>query len=116
MYKLWRGWNTFRKSEYGKVFRQGEAVPEGYYKWFLPEPESALGYLVDDKVLVLINAGHEPIDFENVELPKGKWQLVGTSDAINIKGVKSKNKTTKVKAGVNKVTVEPLSQYVWIKK
>lgn len=116
MYKFWRGWNTFRKSEYGKVFRQGEAVPEGYYKWFLPQPGSALGYLVDDKVLVLINAGHEPIDFENVELPKGKWQLVGTSDAINIKGVKSKNKTTKVKAGVNKVTVEPLSQYVWIKK
>lgn len=116
MFAYWKGLNTFRKSEYGKVFRVGEKQADDYYRWFAPADESQLGYLVDGKVLVLINAGDSEATFENVELPDGKWQLIGDINQVNVKGVRSSNKSTKVKAGSNVIKVEPTSLYIWIKK
>lgn len=114
MLAFWKGLNEFRLSDYGKVFRIAEKPADGYYTWYLPEDESMLGYLVGGKVLVLINAGDKDNSFENVELPDGKWKLVATTDAVNVKGVKSSNKTTKVKSGNNKVDMEPTSLYIWV--
>ena len=117
MYKFWRGMNRFRMSDYGKVFRVDYAVPEDYYKWFAPaDDESMLGYLVDDKVLVLLNAGDTEKTFKDVVLPEGNWQLIATQDGVDIKGVKSKNKTAMVKAGSNDITVEATGLYIWVKK
>ena len=117
MYAFWRGMNRFRMSDYGKVFRVAEAVPDDYYKWFAPaDDESMLGYLVDDKVLVLINAGDTEKEFKDVVLPEGNWKLIATSDKVDIKGVSSNNKTTKVKAGSNNVKVEATGLYIWVKQ
>ena len=75
-----------------------------------------LGYLVDDKVLVLLNAGDTEKTFKDVVLPEGDWMLIATQDGVDIKGVKSKNKTAKVKAGSNDITVEATGLYIWVKK
>ncbi|OQA48261.1 MAG: hypothetical protein BWY47_01134 [Bacteroidetes bacterium ADurb.Bin302] len=115
MYAFWQGLGKLRNSDYGKVFRVSEAVPEGYYTWILPKNESMLGYLVNEKVLVLINASEKANSFDSVKLPAGKWRLVGTTEEVNLKGVKSSNKTTKVKQGLNKVDMEPTSLYIWVK-
>ncbi|MBP7210176.1 MAG: hypothetical protein KBA02_03195 [Paludibacteraceae bacterium] len=115
MYAFWQGLGKLRNSDYGKVFRVADAVPEGYYTWILPKDESMLGYLVNEKVLVLINAGEKANSFDSVKLPAGKWKLVGTTKEVNLKGVKSSNKTTKIKSGLNKVDMEPTSLYIWVK-
>ncbi|MEZ4827812.1 MAG: alpha-amylase family glycosyl hydrolase [Bacteroidia bacterium] len=98
MYKFWSGLNHFRLSEYGKVFRVAEAVPDGYYRWVETVNPYQLGYIVADKVFVLINTGSEFHDWDNVVLPSGKWRLIG-----NIKGVDHKNG---VKDEKNMMTLE----------
>ncbi|MCQ2369521.1 MAG: alpha-amylase family glycosyl hydrolase [Paludibacteraceae bacterium] len=114
MLAFWKGLNKLRNSEYGNVFRQGEAVPEDYYKWFAPaDNESVLGYMVDNKVLVLINGGDFGYTF-NVKLPQGNWKLVGTIDEINLEGVKAKNKTLKDFAGTGSLMVEGKGMYIFI--
>jgi pullulanase len=93
MYRFWQGLNRFRLSEYGEVFRQAEAVPDGYYRWIDTINPYQLGYIVDNRVFVLINTGGEPHDWDHVFLPEGKWKLVGTVKGIDhekgIKGAKN---------------------------
>ena len=115
MHAFWKGMNQFRQSEYGKVFRVAEAVPDSYYQWITPEDDSQLGYIVDNKVMVLINAGAQPARFDEIEVPTGNWKLIGTTDAINIKGVKSR-KYRKVKGGsTTSFEVGAESLFIWVK-
>ena len=116
MHAFWQGMNEFRMSAYGKVFRVAESVPEGYYRWITPEKDSQLGYIVDEKVMVLLNAGQEAVNFENVPVPAGNWKLIGTTDAINVKGVKSK-KYRKLKGGnAADFEMSPTSLLIWVKE
>lgn len=117
MYEFWKGMNKFRLSEVGEVFRQSEAVDDDYYQWITPKDESLLGYIVDDQVLVLLNAGRSANSFEDVLLPEGNWLLIGTTDAIDHKqGVEAPKKLRKVKGG-EKTTVDmdATSLYIWKK-
>ena len=84
MVAFWKGLNAFRLSPYGKVFRVSERMPENYYQWILPEDKSMLGYIVDNKVLVLINAGNTNNTFEKVSIPNGHWKLIGTNSLIKV--------------------------------
>ena len=117
MYEFWRGLNQFRLSEEGRVFRQYEAVPEGYYTWILPDKESQLGYIVDEKVMVLLNAGTEEAEFNDVNLPPGNWRLIGTNEAINYsKGVKGPQEYRKMKGDRSySVKLNPVSLMIWLK-
>lgn len=116
MLAYWKGLIALRMSDYGKVFRTGEALPDDYCKFFAPADESLLGYLSGGRVLVLMNAGDKEGTIDGIEVPDGKWQLVGTIDKVNPKGVKTSNKTAKIKKGSNSVTLEPQSLYIWVKK
>ncbi len=116
MHAFWRGMNQFRLSEYGEVFRVSEAVPAGYYRWILPKATSQLGYIVNNKVMVLMNAGQKAATFAEVDIPPGNWKLVGTIDEVNIAGVKSK--TYKTLKGGQKASFElaPTSMLMWVKR
>lgn len=83
MFAFWKGLIAFRKSDYGKVFRVAEPVDDAYYQFITPKEESQLGYIVDKKVFVLLNAGPDAATFENIELPAGAWKLIGNSQAVN---------------------------------
>lgn len=89
MQAFWQGMNQFRLSEAGKVFRVAKAVPKGYYQWFAPKNRpDVLGYLVDKKVLVLLNAGAQPYTFQNIALPTGKWKPIANTQQVHLaKGV-----------------------------
>jgi pullulanase len=118
MYAFWQGLNNFRLSDDGKVFRVPYAVPDDYYHWILPEDKSMLGYIVDKKVLVLMNAGNETKTFTGVELPEGKWKLIGNNQAINhINGVKDKKNLMQLK-GTNSqnIKLEQRSLKIWVKQ
>jgi len=117
MYAFWQGMNQLRLSEYGSVFRQKEAVPEDYYQWILPERESLLGYLVDEKVLVLLNAGKGSGIFESIDLPAGDWRLIANNETVDhVKGV-SDQKVPERMVGGKKVNIQLESQSlkIWVK-
>ncbi len=116
MYAFWRGFNNFRLSEYGAVFRVAEAVPEGYYNWITPEDKSLLGYIVDEKVFVLLNAGREKYNFKDITLPEGNWKLIGNNRAIDhVDGVKDKKQY--IEGGKPmKILMEPVSLRIWVRE
>jgi len=117
MHAFWKGMNDFRNSKYGEVFRVSNAVPEGYYQWITPEEESLLGYIVDEKVLVLLNAGQEEGDFESIALPKGNWKLIANTESIDLEGVKDSKKLQNLKDGkMPAITMDPTSLMIWIKE
>lgn len=100
MYAFWRGLNRFRLSEYGKVFRVAEAVSDDYYRWVDTVNPYQLGYIVDNRIFVLINTGSEFHDWDQVVLPEGKWRLIGNIDGIDHqKGVKDKKEYMNLEGG-----------------
>ena len=115
MYAFWRGMNRFRLSETGKVFRVSEAVDDNYYRWIPPEEKSLLGYLVDEKVLVLLNAGRESYTFEQVELPEGNWKLIANNEKVDhVKGVRETG-FSKLKGGQShNLTIPKEGLRIWV--
>ena len=118
MYAFWQGMNKFRLSDHGKVFRVNEPVPEGYYQWITPEDESLLGYLVDNKVLVLLNAGQSKKTFKGISLPQGSWKLIATTKEVNYKeGVRASKNLMRL-TGSKKMNfeLEGTSLMIWVKE
>jgi pullulanase/glycogen debranching enzyme len=95
MYDFWRGLIALRKSETGKVFRIKEKPVSGYYRWFEPENTRLLGYMVDEKILVLINADSVRGGFTGIKIPQGRnWRLIATVDRIEpSKGIKGRKES-----------------------
>lgn len=117
MYQFWKGMNAFRLSEFGKVFRVAGAVGDDYYKWILPEDESLLGYIVDQKVFVLLNAGSDKAEFKELNLPEGNWNLIATNNMVDhVDGIK-KDKYKSIKGGkpINLI-MNPVSLKIWVKE
>jgi pullulanase/glycogen debranching enzyme len=115
MYAFWQGMNHFRLSATGEVFRVAEPVSEDYYQWITPPDESLLGYVVDGKVLVLLNAGEQEGQFD-FELPEGNWRLIANTDAIDHKnGVKDKKVYRKLAGGQQHLSMEATSLRIWVK-
>ncbi|MGH1364117.1 MAG: alpha-amylase family glycosyl hydrolase [Calditrichia bacterium] len=118
MFAFWKGMNELRMSKYGQVFRQAEKLPQGYYHFISPPEESLLGYIVNNSVLVLMNAGDKPFEFKRLEIPVGNWRLVATNEAVNHqKGVKSSTLPQKL-TGKRKysIKVDKRSLAIWVKK
>ncbi len=91
MYDFWQGLIKFRLSPKGKVFRNAEAIPDGFYQFIEPADQHQLGYLIDNQVLVLINVGKSAATFSQVVLPEGNWKLIGNNTGVNhTKGIKAK--------------------------
>lgn len=116
MYAFWQGMNRFRLSEIGKIFRVASLVPDGYYQWITPKNESLLGYIVDGKVLVLLNAGEQEGTFD-FELPEGNWKLIANTKAIDHeKGIKDKKEFMNLIGGSYNLSMEATSLRIWVKQ
>lgn len=118
MYNFWKGMNAFRLSEYGNVFRVAESVPENYYRWIAPMDKSMLGYVIDDSVMVLLNAGQKKSTFESVSVPEGNWKLIGNIDQIDhVNGLAMPTNLRSFKGGAElNITMEPTSLFIWVKE
>ncbi len=116
MFNFWKGLNEFRLSEAGKVFRIAKSPDENYYQWIEPKNERLLGYIVDQKVLVLLNSSdsEQIIDIEN--LPKGNWKRIANQDFVNYKKGASKKDKFALLTG-NKTQQVKLNKYgigIWV--
>lgn len=114
MHAYWKGLIALRNSDYGAVFRVGEAVPEGYYRWLLPADERLLGYVVDEKVLVLVNTAEEAASFADVELPAGNWRLVADAERVDLGGVAGSD--ARLRAGTHRLDLPPTSLKIWVRE
>lgn len=117
MQAFWQGLNRFRLSKYGKVFRQASQPGADYYQWILPEDPSQLGYIVDDKVMVLINASTTPSTFQINNLPKGQWQLIGNNTAVDhINGVKDQADLLQLRGSNHQITIPAKGFKIWVNR
>jgi pullulanase/glycogen debranching enzyme len=116
MLAFWKGMNAFRSSIYGAVFRVADPVPQEYYEWFLPEDKSMLGYLVDESVLVLLNAGSQTNEFTNLNLPEGTWRLIAHNRAVDhADGVRDPDLGGQLSGGLQeKISLAPESLRIWV--
>ena len=87
MQDWWSGLIAFRLSEAGRVFRKGDAVPAGYYDWILPEDPALLGYVVDERVLVLVNVGPKDANVDADVLPDGLWRQIADGKRVDLSGL-----------------------------
>ena len=117
MLAFWKGMNIFRNSTYGSTFRVKHKVPEGYYRWIVPTEKSVLGYVVDEKVLVLLNAGNNEFTFKELNLPDGNWKLVATNEKVDvINGVESNDLPVSLSGGlVNSINLKGQNLGVWVR-
>lgn len=116
MNQWWRGLIAFRNSEMGRVFRTGKAPSADYIQWITPENANLLGYVVDQKVLVLTNIGNTAATFTSVTLPEGRWQKIADGQKIDhIKGVRGKDARL---VGGQALTLESPAQtlQIWVRQ
>jgi len=114
MAAYWRGLIRFRLSNAGSPFRVGIAPPEGYYRWIEPRDPGLLGYVVDEKILVLINTTPADAVFEDIALPEGVWRLIGNGHEIDhMKGVPGQYE--QLEAGNQDLAVPPESALIWLR-
>jgi hypothetical protein len=89
MLAWWKGLIAFRNSTAGKVFRTPDFPPEDYYRFLTPANAYLLGYVVGERVLVLINTEERPNTFADVVLPPGRWKQIADGQRIDhVRGVR----------------------------
>ncbi len=117
MHAFWKGLNAFRLSDYGKVFRVKDAMPKDYYQWIIPENKSMLGYIIDGKVMVLINAGANSDAFNKITIPKGNWRLIGNSKGINVQdGIRARHHMMNLEEEETiDISMDQTSLQIWVK-
>ena len=117
MYDFWKGLIAFRKSDHGKVFRIAHKPDADYYQWIEPSNPHLFGYLVDQSVLVLINTDTTSGVFENIQLPRGNWQLIANIDRIeHQRGIKE-DPFSRLKGNRrHTIALQAEDLKIWIKK
>ncbi|MFN7733067.1 MAG: alpha-amylase family glycosyl hydrolase [Pirellula sp.] len=117
MHAYWQGWIALRRSSLGKLFRLGEKPAEGYYRWLLPEDAHLLGYIVAEKILVLINTGEAEGTFQDIVLPPGDWKLI--CDGVRIdheRGVDGQDSMLGAERSALDLRVPPQTIKVWVRE
>jgi pullulanase/glycogen debranching enzyme len=111
MRDYWRGLLELRFSEYGRVFRLAD-VPEGHYRWITPPDETLLGYVIDERVLVLANSGtHEGVF--RFDLLDGDWRQVADRERVDLDGVAGEY--ARLPGGTHELRAPAGSFLVWVR-
>jgi pullulanase len=115
MLAYWKGLIALRRSEAGAVFRQGEPVSEDHYRFLTPPNPHLLGYVVGDRVLVLINTDEHAATFAHVSLPVGHWRLVADAARVDLSGLRGKDARLSGTQSYN-LRLPPQSARIWVRE
>jgi pullulanase/glycogen debranching enzyme len=108
MRDYWKGLIALRASDHGRVFRVAQ-VPPGHYRWFTPDPNTLLGYVVGERVMVVANSGPDQGTF-HIHLPQGEWRQVGDRERVKLDGVGGH-----LGSGSHEIQVPGGSFLIWIR-
>ncbi|WP_235297936.1 alpha-amylase family glycosyl hydrolase [Portibacter marinus] len=115
MHAYWQGLIKFRLSDTGEIFRLANHPHHSYFKWIAPRDEKALGYVIDEKVMVILNSAEYPFTFYVNGLAEGKWRLIGNNDHFDhFNGVKGKYSTLSGRDQVFDLPPEAIR--VWVRE
>lgn len=115
MHDYWKGLIGLRRSEAGAVLRRGEAVPDGYVRWFTPDDPMLLGYVIGGRIAVLVNTGETRAAFEGVELPEGDWVLVAAGDRAGTTPLEGREQN-RLSGGMHALMVDAQDVRIWIRQ
>jgi Carbohydrate-binding module 48 (Isoamylase N-terminal domain)/Alpha amylase, catalytic domain len=111
----WRGLIRFRNSDAGRVFRIANPPSANYFKWITPQNQALLGYIVDDKVLILSNVGSTAGAFDGINLPAGRWRKIADGTRIDhLRGVRGPDANL-VGGTLLTLNAPPTSFQMWVK-
>ncbi len=118
MYRYWRGLIALRNSTYGQVCRVATKPAENYIKWFTPANEMLLGYLIDERLLVLVNTDIEDAAFQAVKLPaNSRWRLVADAGQVDhVKGVMGRQDSELRPLSAIDLDVPKQSVKIWVRE
>lgn len=117
MLEYWKGLIAFRKSDFGSFFRTPVHQDGAKYRWICPEDEKALGYILDEKIFVLINTAEYDFTFYVNELPAGKWKLIGNNEAFDhLNGVEGEAEQQTLYGGNLAIRLPEEGIRVWVKE
>lgn len=118
MYKYWRGLIALRKSKFGEVCRLADKPPPGYVQWLEPENVLLLGYIIAEKLLVLVNTDTAHAVFNSVRLPaNSRWKLVADAErAEPEKGIPGKRDSILQAAAALNLQVPAQSVKIWARE
>lgn len=115
MQAYWRGLIKFRLSPYGAIFRLAQHPHYTYFTWIAPEDEKALGYIMDEKVMVILNSAEYDFIFHVNNLPAGSWRLIGNNDSFDhVHGVSGEY--SKLQGGNHSLNLPAEAIRVWLKE
>jgi pullulanase len=118
MVKYWSALMELRKRYLLPMasFQVGDAAakqPIDAFEFFEPKNKAALGYMIEQKVLVLLNTGEDAEELE-VTLPSGIWKLEGNENAIALDAGFGKY-YEQVNGGQRNIKLAPMSIQIWIR-
>ncbi len=117
MFRFWQGLIHLRRSEAGAIFRNTEALPSTYYQWIETENPRQLGYIIHDKLMVLLNVDEKPNTFPALAFPEGNWRLIGNNTAVNHTLGVSDGTWSELPGGdAYDIPLAPASFKMWIKE
>jgi len=117
MFDFWKGLILSRQSSYGKVFRISHKPDGNYYQWLEPKNTNLIGYVVDEKVFVLINTDKKTGKFKDIKLPSGKWFLIGKNDRINHNSPIENDEYSVLNGNKEyDISIQPENLKIWIRK
>ena len=115
MMEYWKGLIALRRSEHGTAFRIGHAPGAEYIRWIEPDDVMQLGYVVDGRILVLVNTADEGRTFDDVQLPAGRWVLVAAGDRAGTEPLDG-HLHAELEGGAQQLTLPARDVHIWIRK
>jgi pullulanase/glycogen debranching enzyme len=118
VYKYWRGLLALRMSKAGEVCRVAEKPEAGYIQWLEPSHVALLGYMIGEKLLVLVNTDTVAGVFEDVHLPaNSRWKLVGDAERVEPeKRISGKSDSALQSGSAVVLHVPRQSLKIWVKE
>lgn len=115
MLAYWKGLIALRRSDAGSVFRIGTPVAADHYRFLTPPNPALLGYVVGERVFVLLNTSASAQSFAQVTLPDGTWRMVADDQRVDLGGLDGANGTL---AGGRRHTlrVPAQSARIWVRR
>jgi len=113
----WSDLIDLRLSEVGEVFRVGNVVPEGHVRFLDLENELALGYVLGDSVVVIVNQSDETIEIPDDAFPDGDtWQSYMLSGTSGVDFMPSTMERLWPPGDFGSATLGPKAVAIWVRR